>query len=104
VKHEATTRTLELTTELRALAQEIDARLLPHASAAAQAEWFALRSAWPDDGDVRRGARDISEVELGWVVGKVRRFRQILRGLAGERSEPARKPAGRSDDFVPARA
>jgi hypothetical protein len=93
VNHVPTIRTQELMKELRELAGEIDARLLPRASVAAQAEWFALRRVWPDDVAIVDGARGISDEELGWMVGKVRRFRQILRGPDTAALAPVRRPA-----------
>jgi hypothetical protein len=84
VTHEQTPRTEALIAELNALGRDIEAWLLPRASADAKLEWFAIRAAWPNDDHARDGASSVSEAELARIVEKVRRFRQILRGPQGD--------------------
>jgi hypothetical protein len=82
-------RTRELLGELHALAEEIEESLLSLASDAARVEWRSLRDAWPSEIEVRRGVVGLAEDDLEWMVSKVKRFRQILRALAGAPRTPA---------------
>jgi hypothetical protein len=79
--HDLSPRLRDLMDELSALAADIDGPLLMHASEAARAEWRALRDAWPSQDGVLGAAPALTEDELASIVGKVRRFRQILRDL-----------------------
>jgi hypothetical protein len=84
LRHKTTPRTELLVRELGVLAKEIDAGLLAAASRAARHEWRNIRRRWPSEDQVRMGALPLSDDDLGFMLGKVRRFRAILEDRAAE--------------------
>lgn len=86
MRHKVTGRTREILRQLRILAADQD-RYLHLASASAQREWNDFQLLWPSDIEVALGAIDLSERDLDAMHTKVRRFSEILRGLAHPLSE-----------------
>jgi hypothetical protein len=74
-----TARSERLLQDLLGLAKELDAAVLARASAPARDEWSELLLRLPTEADLRRGVVALAEDELGRLLGKALRFRQILR-------------------------
>ena len=72
-----------LLTQLRQIVREVDDRVLALASPEACAEWEGLVRRLPSDGALGRGAPPLSEDELGCLLQKATRFREILRARHG---------------------
>jgi hypothetical protein len=92
--YKITARTEPLVLELGALAGDIESDLLGAASPDARQEWNALRLSWPTADQISAGAIGLSDDELAFMVGKVHRFRSILRGLNA--AKPPQSPRRRS--------
>jgi hypothetical protein len=82
MRHKLTPRTLRIVEELQSLATRAEGQL-HHASEAARAEWNAFRMSWPSEHELRQGVLGVSDDALEMMVGKVRRFHDILCELAG---------------------
>ena len=83
--------TEHLVTEADSLAKEIDDALIVHASPDARLEWAALRARWPKVmSEHHTPALAAQDEELSVIVGKVRRFRNILGESASQSSPLAR--------------
>ena len=81
LKHKVTPRTESLGRALRTMSAEIEPGL--HlVSQAARDEWESLQRVWPSDIQLREGTIALTEIELGTIEAKVRRFRDIVRSLA----------------------
>lgn len=66
---------------LRRLSSEIEPGL--HlVSQAARDEWESVQGSWPSDGLLRDGTTGLTEGQLEAIEAKVRRFRDIVHGLA----------------------
>jgi hypothetical protein len=75
-------RTEKLRIEIEHVASQIDDELLSLASPEAREEWRSARSLWRGGG----GAPRLVDDELAVVLGKVRRFGDILRDMRGRAS------------------
>jgi hypothetical protein len=75
-------RTERLRNEIEHVASQIDDELLALASPEAREEWRSARSMWRGG----LGAPRLVEDELAVVLGKVRRFGDILRDMRGRMS------------------
>lgn len=90
-RHKITNATATLLGRLGDLAREVDDGLLAAASADARREWARLRGTWPTADDVLTGVVALSDEELERMIGKVLRFRCILRSMPSfvpRRGEP----------------
>jgi hypothetical protein len=76
---------------LRELSQEIEPKL--HlVSPSAREEWKAFQRTWPSDGQLRHGAKGLTEGQLEALMAKARRFTDIVRGMAlTHASEPRQR-------------
>jgi hypothetical protein len=75
-----TTRTEGLVLTLQRMSDEIEPKL--HlVSHEARAEWRSVQVNWLADGQLHAGANGLTESQLEALEAKVRRFRDIVRGL-----------------------
>lgn len=86
--HKVTPRTVGIVEELQRLVGRAEDHL-HYASQAACAEWSSFRSSLPSEHELRQGSLVMSDDVLEMMVGKVRRFHDILCGYEGP-SAPAR--------------
>jgi len=76
--YEPTSTAARLLGQLRDVVQAVDDSVLAPASLEARAEWQGLVQRLSSDGDAGRGRAGISEDELGQLLQKATRFRDIL--------------------------
>jgi hypothetical protein len=94
VRHRVTARVERLVRSLRAMGEEIEPALR-FVSQAARDEWRSQQSAWPSDRELREGTTALTETQLEEFSAKVRRFRDIVGGLAPKvASLPVHLPDG----------
>ena len=80
----------QISPEIRSILLDLDdlrgavTRLLHVASPSAREEWDKMESRLPFEDDVRGGMIPLSKSELLLMRSKVRRFRDILAGLAAQ--------------------
>jgi hypothetical protein len=75
-----TTRTDRLVLALQGMSDEIEPKL--HlVSHEARDEWRSVQGTWLSDSQLRRGGVGLTEGQLEAIEAKVRRFRDIVRGL-----------------------
>lgn len=75
-----TTRTERLVLALQGMSDEIEPKL--HlVSHEARDEWRSVQGKWVSDGQLRGSAAGLTEGQLEAIEAKVRRFRDIVRGL-----------------------
>jgi hypothetical protein len=91
--YKVTRRTHEVVRQLNTLVSEIVPHL-QHASPAACAEWDRLRARWPSEEHLGQGTVGLSEDDLEATLAKVRRFREILGGLAQITPRAVRRASG----------
>jgi hypothetical protein len=86
---------------LTEMSQEIesDLHVVTHV---ARHEWRSLQSTWSCDGHLRKEATRLTEAQLQAIVAKVRRFKDIVHGLASSDRE-AHGPVGATSTKAGAR-
>jgi hypothetical protein len=72
---------------LEEMSQEIESEL--HVvSHVARHEWRSFQSNWSPESQLREATTRLTEAQLEAVVAKVRRFKDIVHGLASTKEEP----------------
>jgi hypothetical protein len=72
---------------LEEMSQEIEAEL--HVvSHVARHEWRSLQSTWSPESQLLAATTKLTEAQLEATVAKVRRFKDIVHGLASPKEEP----------------
>ena len=77
--YESTSGSKGVLRQLRDIVREVDDRVLARASAEARAEWEGLVQRLPSEADLGHRVVRVSEDELGRLLEKALRFREILR-------------------------
>lgn len=80
MRHKVTPRTVRIIEELHGLATQVQQHL-HRASLAARQEWHAFHPSLPSKDEVDKGNLTVSDDDLETMVGKVRRFNDILGGV-----------------------
>ncbi len=84
MRYKVTPRARELLHSLRRIEADIQPYVV-FASSDAQNEWSSLQRLWPSNVALESGLIDLSETDLGRMESRVRRFGEIVRGLAGSK-------------------